>query len=71
FTLSAGALALATGGALLAAGLGIACIIGAMDVAAIRAIYDKCTSDLQTLLTKFMPCIFNAQKNVVSRLIKM
>ncbi|CAF4765961.1 unnamed protein product, partial [Rotaria sp. Silwood2] len=65
FTLSAGALALATGGALLAAGLGIACIIGAMDVAAIRAIYDKCTSDLQTLLTKFMPCIFNAQKNVV------
>jgi hypothetical protein len=67
FTLSAGGVALAIYGALLVAGLGIACIIGAMEVASIRAMYDKCTSELQTLLTKCMPYIFNAQKNVVTR----
>ncbi|UJR17879.1 hypothetical protein I4U23_004778 [Adineta vaga] len=66
FTLSAGGVALAAGGALLAAGLAITCVIGAMNVSAIRIMYDKCTSEIQTLLTKYLPCLFNAQKNVVT-----
>lgn len=67
FTLTAGGVALATVGALLAAGLGIAFVIGAMNVAAIRALYDKCRYELQTLLTKYMPFIFNEQKSVVNQ----
>ncbi|CAF1421962.1 unnamed protein product [Rotaria sp. Silwood1] len=66
FTLTAGGVALATVGTLLAAGLGIACIIGAMEVSAIRAIYDKCTSEIKLLVAKCMPCLFNAEKNVVT-----
>ncbi|CAF1344794.1 unnamed protein product [Adineta steineri] len=67
FTLSAGAIALTAGGALLAAALAISCIIGAMNIASIRAVYDRCTSELQLLLTKYLPCIFNAQKNVITK----
>ncbi|CAF4479123.1 unnamed protein product, partial [Rotaria sp. Silwood2] len=67
FTLDAGAVLLAVARALLAAGLSIAFVIGAIDVAAIRTLYDKCTNDIQTLLTKYMPFIFNVQKNVVTQ----
>ncbi|CAF1481949.1 unnamed protein product [Adineta ricciae] len=66
FTLTAGGLALAADGALLAAGLAIACVIGAMNTSAIRAVYDRCTSELQTLLTKHLPCLFNVHKNTVT-----
>lgn len=67
FTLSAGGVVVAAVGALLAAGIGIACVIGAIDIASIRALYHKCTNDIQTLLTKYLPFLFNKQKNVVTR----
>ncbi|CAF1453562.1 unnamed protein product [Adineta ricciae] len=66
FTLTASGLSLAAAGALSAAGLAIACVIGAMNISAIRAVYDRCTSELQTLLTKYLPCLFNVHKNTVT-----
>ena len=50
----------------LAVALLIQCITGAMCVKQIRAIYDRCTSQLKALMTKFMPNIFGKNKNTVT-----
>ncbi|CAF1451516.1 unnamed protein product [Adineta steineri] len=67
FTLSVGAITLTAAGAVLAACLAIACVTGAITTATIRAVYNRCTNDLQLLLTKYFPYIFNAQKNVITQ----
>jgi len=65
FTFTMGGLALAIGGLAVSVGLAIACVIGAMEVSQIRSFYDRCTSELKTLLVKYMPKLFS--KNTVTQ----
>jgi hypothetical protein len=63
---TAGGIVAAIIGLAIAVGLVISCVIGAMSVAKIRGIYDRCTSELKALLAKFMPKIFSPSKNIVT-----
>jgi hypothetical protein len=65
FTLTTGGLALAIGGLAVSVGLAIALVIGALEVSQIRGFYDRCTSELKTLLVKYMPKLFS--KNTITQ----
>jgi hypothetical protein len=67
FTLTAGGLSLAIGGLVVAIGLGITFVIGAINCSQIRAIYDQCVTELKTLIMKYMPDLLGKSINTVTK----
>ncbi|CAM4867960.1 unnamed protein product [Rotaria socialis] len=67
FTFTAGGLAVAIGGLIVAIGLGISCVIGAINCSQIRAVYDRCVTELKTLIMKYMPALLGKSIDTVTK----
>ena len=67
FTLTAAGLSLAIGGLIVVIGIGISCVIGAINCSKIRAIYDRCVTEIKTLIMKYMPYLLGKSIDTVTK----
>jgi len=67
FTLTAGGLMLSVIGLIASIGIGISFVIGAMNCSQIRAVYDRCVTELKTLIMKYMSCLLGKSLDTVTK----